>query len=127
MYHHQESLYDCCSCEDQYLKQLSGMGRFQKEGVLDSWICQRCDEAQKSTLMVALGGGGKDKDATINHNNHNGKLFVPCPELAKGWCHTKKAKKDPKTTPSIYLSPLGYELESKEDAVAHQIFEQVND
>ena len=78
------------------------MGRFQKEDKADSWICQRCDEAQKSTLMVALGGGGKDNNLTnqsqnnVRNNNHNGKVFVPCPEFGAGWCQTKKGKKEAK-------------------------------
>ena len=123
----EEHLHDCCTCEDQYLKTLQN-GRFQTDGQDDSWICWRCDEAQK--LPIAFGLPGYPIDVVAprydKDNFPGGWMFHPVPEFGDGWCQAKRINRQ--GLQNVFLSPLGYELTSKADAAAHKEFEKtVND
>ena len=135
-------LNDCTICEDQYLKTLENRGIFKKdknaistnttnsisrnndshdtEGI---WICNRCNRASQSPIDTGLPGLPKTiVKQCYSKNNFNGNIYYPSAEFGTGWCQAKRRNK--LALKENYLSPLGYELNSKEEAILHLEFEK---
>ena len=55
-------------------------------------------------------------------DNFDGDMYYPVPEFSAGWCQAKRRNR--LALKNNYLSPLGYELNSKEEALTHQEFEK---
>ena len=118
---------DCSMCEDQYLKTLQ-RGVYKatsKDGTPDesSWICRRCETAAQTPLITGLPGLPKTiVKQCYCKDNFEGRMYYPVPEFGAGWCQAKRRNR--LALKNVYLSPLGYELHSKEDALTHQEFER---
>ena len=141
---------DCTICEDQYLKVLDNRGIFKNDKNTTSsastststnstansksknnasnenesiWICNRCNKASQSTIDTGLPGLPKSiVKQCYSKNNFNGNIYYPTPEFGAGWCQAKRRNK--LALKENYLSPLGYELNSKEEAILHLEFEK---
>ena len=113
-------------CEDQYLKTLDkGFHRVTVNGVPDqsTWTCNRCLTASQSSLITGLPGLPKSiVKQCYCKDNFDGDMYYPVPEFSAGWCQAKR--KNRLAFKNNYLSPLGYELNSKEEALIHQEFEK---
>jgi hypothetical protein len=111
-----KELLKCKWCEDQYLPSALSL-EFSK--IPKSWICPRC----QTTLTQCSGDLKNIPSIAQEFESFEGRnVYVPAPELGSGWCHAKrKAKTGPK---NVYLSPLGYELYSKEDIQPQKEFEE---
>lgn len=114
-------------CEDQYLRSLShGMYKAaSRDGAPDeaSWICARCVTASQTPIMTGLPGLPKAVlKPCYGKDSLDGHMYFPAPEFGAGWCQAKRRNR--LALKNIYLSPLGYELFSKEEALAHQEFEK---
>lgn len=113
-------------CEDQYLKTLDkGRHRVTVNGIPDqsTWTCNRCLTAGQSSLITGLPGLPKSiVRQCYCKDNFDGDMYYPVPEFSAGWCQAKR--KNRLAFKNNYLSPLGYELNSKEEALTHQEFEK---
>ena len=113
-------------CEDQYLKTLDkGNHRVTVNGIPDqsTWTCNRCLTAGQSSLITGLPGLPKSiVKQCYCKDNFDGDMYYPVPEFSAGWCQAKR--KNRLAFKNNYLSPLGYELNSKEEALIHQEFEK---
>lgn len=113
-------------CEDQYLKTLDkGDYRVKVNGVPDqsTWTCTRCITAGQSSLITGLPGLPKTiVKQCYCKDNFDGYMYYPVPEFSAGWCQAKRRNRQ--SLKNIYLSPLGYELNSKEEALTQQEFEK---
>jgi hypothetical protein len=114
-------------CEDQYLKTLQ-RGVYKttsKDGTPDeaSWICRRCETAAQTPIITGLPGLPKTiVKQCYCKDNFEGRMYYPVQEFGAGWCQAKRRNR--LALKNVYLSPLGYELHSKEDALTHQEFER---
>jgi hypothetical protein len=113
-------------CEDQYLKTLDkGDYRVKVNGVPDqsTWTCTRCITAGQSSLITGLPGLPKTiVKQCYCKDNFDGYMYYPVPEFSAGWCQAKRRNRQ--SLKNIYLSPLGYELNSKEEALIQLEFEK---
>ena len=113
-------------CEDQYLKTLDkGDYRVKVNGVPDqsTWTCTRCITAGQSSLITGLPGLPKTiVKQCYCKDNFDGYMYYPVPEFSAGWCQAKRRNRQ--SLKNIYLSPLGYELNSKEEALTQLEFEK---
>ena len=113
-------------CEDQYLKTLDkGDYRVKVNGVPDqsTWTCTRCITAGQSSLITGLPGLPKTiVRQCYCKDNFDGYMYYPVPEFSAGWCQAKRRNRQ--SLKNIYLSPLGYELNSKEEALTQLEFEK---
>jgi hypothetical protein len=122
----ENELNECSICDDQYLKDLvRGKYTKSKGSIPDesSWVCNRCGiAAQTPIISGSINHPPKSSvKACYSKDNFDGFLFFPAPEFGAGWCQAKGKKGGLK---SAYLSPLGYELYSKEDVQTHKEFEK---
>jgi hypothetical protein len=114
-------------CEDQYLRTLQ-RGVYKaasKDGTPDeaSWICRRCETAAQTPIITGLPGLPKSiVKQCYCKDNFEGRMYYPVSEFGAGWCQAKRRNR--LALKNVYLSPLGYELHSKEDALTHQEFER---
>ena len=123
----ESSLHDCCSCEDQYLKTLEGRGRCQQPDNADTWICRRCDGTREAPLAVGPAGHPKETipPRYLRESFPHGKFYVPAPDVGLGWCQARRVKGS--GLRPVFLSPLGYELDAKDDIPAQTDFEKAVD
>ena len=145
----QSELNDCTLCEDQYLKTLENRGAYRGNttsnttssstststsstshttslsgsGEDTAWVCQRCITATNQPINTGLQGLPKSVvKPCFYRDNFSGNVYYPVPDFCTGWCQAKRRNRS--ALKNVYLSPLGYELNSKEEAIEHQEFEK---
>jgi len=118
-------MLQCRHCDDQNLQSLHPK---VPAGSKD-WVCLRCSDALEQT-----GGDLSGKPFTNtgskslrNIDNYSceifgGHWFVPAPELGAGWSQARRKQKS--GLKNWFLSPLGYEVTSREDAASQSSYEE---
>ena len=102
---------------------MSGDDDDNKDNNDGNWMCNRCYKASQTPINTGLPGLPKSiVKQCYSKNNFNGNIYYPTPEFGTGWCQAKRVNK--LALKEIYLSPLGYELNSKEEALLHIEFEK---
>lgn len=116
--------YKCKWCEDQYLpRHVEGA----PSKILKNWVCKRCSKA------LELAGGDLKNEPFVKEppqsrytsSSVGRNCWVLAPEIGDGWCQAKR--KGRSGLKNIFLSPLGYEIFSKEDIEAQKDFEAAID
>lgn len=115
----------CRWCEDQYLPSAVGSPKLSAK---DNWTCARCQrtlDCSGNDLSAPYSFSTGDLSSSIQGTALEAPTFSPAPELGHGWCVGKYKVRS--TVKLVYLSPLGYEVRSK-DGVPHQkVFEDAVD
>lgn len=123
----ESDLVQCSSCEDQYLPTSVGL---EGTKLKQKWFCSRCTRALELSAQN-LGGDPyandpKEADSVYNAIDLGGNCFVPAPDVGAGWCQARKKNRSGGLK-SMFLSPLGYELEKKELIPLQKEFEEAVD
>lgn len=110
-------MLQCRFCEDQNLASMHS-------NVLttNDWVCVRCNE-----MLDETEGNIRNNPFTItnikpsryNCEEHGGNTFYPTKEFGVGWYQAKRRR-----FKNLFLSPLGYEVYSKEEVNAQIAYEE---
>jgi hypothetical protein len=112
-------LIQCRWCDDQFLP--SSVGLRSAKAAAKSWSCSRCqvslDLSDGDLKGEPFVKGGQQPDNIAYLASEAGKdVFVPAFEMGGGWFQAKKKGKGASSgLKNLFLSPLGYEVHSKEE------------
>jgi hypothetical protein len=118
-------MLQCRCCEDQILASMHAPVQHKSQ-----WVCSRCQEA----LDMAGGDLTGNPFAGVKTSSQaaeaysceefGGNVYVPAPEFGVGWNQAKRRgfRAGLKNT---FLSPLGYEVPSREDILNQVVYEDV--
>jgi hypothetical protein len=112
-------LIQCRWCDDQFLP--SSVGLRSAKAAAKSWACSRCqvalDLADGDLKGEPFINGGQLPDNIAYLASEVGKdIFVPAFDMGGGWFQAKKKGKGGSSgLKNLFLSPLGYEVHSKEE------------
>lgn len=113
-------LLQCQFCEDYYLPSSVGLPASRAHSK-SKWGCARCTHA------FELGGnnlGGDPFPADMDSPYPASNIFVPVAELGVGWLQARRKRGGLK---NLFLSPLGYEILSKDLIDTQKEFENTVD
>jgi len=117
-------MLQCRHCEDQNLQSLHPKVSGSKD-----WVCARCSDALEQTggdlsanPFTNIGLKSLRNVDSYSCEIFGGNWFVPAPELGAGWSQARRKHKS--GLKNWFLSPLGYEVTSREDAASQSSYEE---
>lgn len=116
-------LLSCRWCEDQYLPSALGLTLKSRS---TTWSCPRC-----TTALQFCEGDLRNppkfnfQDSSYAASNFEKNVFVPATDMGLGWFQAKKKGRG--GLKNVFLSPLGYEVFSREEIKLQNDFEEVID
>lgn len=119
-------MLQCQACEDQNLHSLHPEVHSKAD-----WVCSRCQEALEmaggdllnNPFSGALSFKGIRPGDAYSTEEFGGNSFVPSPEYGLGWNQAKRRLRA--GLKNVFLSPLGYEVFSKEDIPNQAVYEDI--
>jgi hypothetical protein len=110
------ALLECDMCQDQYLPSAVNADAGQ-----EPWFCTRCSETKSEESLKEL---RKDIAHSVEGvRPHEGIRYAPALSLGPGWCQALEQGHITKRR-TLYFSPLGYPIESKEHVPAQKGMER---
>lgn len=110
-------LLQCAACDDEYLPSAVGLPASRANSKA-KWFCERCTKALELSGNNLSGLPFPD-DLEVAFPAQN--IFVAVPEVGVGWCQAKRKQRG--GLKNYFLSPLGYEISSRDLASSKDLIE----